>query len=84
MRNCFKYFGSYDLPRNHFDLIFIDPPFKEEKINYLIDTIKESIILKENGILILHRHKKDNITISKNLKILDERNYGLSKIFLGN
>ena len=82
--NCFKYFSSYDLPRNQFDLIFIDPPFKEEKINYLIDTIKESRILKENGILILHRHKKDNITISKNLKILDERNYGLSKIFLGN
>tara|TARA_B100000900_G_C20451392_1_gene663290 strand:+ start:94 stop:654 length:561 start_codon:yes stop_codon:yes gene_type:complete len=82
--NCFSYIKSNDLHQNKFDLIFIDPPFKEEKINYLIDTIKESKILRKNGILILHRHKKDNIEISKNLKILDQRNYGLSKIILGN
>ena len=82
--NCFNYIESNNLHQNKFNLIFIDPPFKEEKINYLIDTIKESKILRQNGILILHRHKKDNIEISKNLKILDQRNYGLSKIILGN
>ena len=82
--NCFNYFKSNNLPQNEFDLIFIDSPFKEKKINYLIDIIKENKILRQNGILILHRHKKDNIEISQNLKILDQRNYGLSKIILGN
>ena len=41
-------------------------------------------MLDENGILIVHRHKKDNIDISDKLRILDERNYGLSKIIIGN
>ena len=40
-------------------------------------------ILDKKGILIIHRHKKDHIKISRKLKILDERNYGLS-IIIGN
>ena len=38
----------------------------------------------KNGILIIHRHKKDNVDISDKLKILDERTYGISKIIIGN
>ena len=34
--------------------------------------------------MIIHRHKKDDINISKKLKILDKRVYGLSKIIIGN
>ena len=69
---------------NIFDLIFLDPPFKEEKINILIEKIKEKKILKKNGILIIHRHKKDNLEITKRLNILDQRIYGISKITIGN
>ena len=41
----------------------MDPPYKEKRINILIDTILEKKILKKNGIIIIHRHKhkKDNI-----------------------
>ena len=66
-----------------FDLIFIDPPFQETKINEIIEKILKNKILNKNGILIIHRHKKDNIEIRKKLKILENRNYGISKILFG-
>ena len=66
-----------------FDLIFIDPPFQETKINEIIEKILKNKILNKNGILIIHRHKKDNIEITKKLKILENRNYGISKILFG-
>ncbi len=82
--NCFDFFESKKIIKEKFNLIFIDPPYKENKINLIINQIKKRKILNENGILIIHRHKKDNIEISHKLKILDERNYGLSKIIIGN
>ena len=66
-----------------FDLIFIDPPYKETKVNEIIEKILENKMLNKNGILIIHRHKKDNIEITKKLKILENRNYGISKILFG-
>ena len=81
--NCFDFIKRYGVFNEKFDVIFLDPPYKEEKINLLINTIKEKKILNERGILILHRHKKDNVKISDKLKILDQRNYGISKIIIG-
>ncbi len=83
-KDCFNYFVKNEILKDKYDLIFLDPPFKEKKINSLIDFIKKEKILNKKGIIAMHRHKKDDVEISKNLKILDERNYGLSKILLGN
>ena len=66
------------------DIIFLDPPFKEKKVNELINKILKTNILNKNGLIITHRHKKDNLEITKNLKIIDERSYGISKIIIGN
>tara|TARA_B100001057_G_C22735375_1_gene905605 strand:+ start:592 stop:1152 length:561 start_codon:yes stop_codon:yes gene_type:complete len=82
--NCFNFFESKKNFEKKFNLIFMDPPYRETKINFIINEIKEREILDKNGILIIHRHKKDNIDISNKLKILDERNYGISKIIIGN
>ena len=46
--------------------------------------IKENQILSSNGIVVIHRHKKDDIQITRKLEILDERTYGISKIIIGN
>ena len=62
----------------------MDAPYRENKINLLIDKIIEKKLLNNNGILIIHRHKKDKVNISKKLNILDTRNYGISKIIIGN
>ena len=40
-------------------------------------------MLIKNGILIIHRHKKDDIKISNKLNILEDRSYGISKILFG-
>lgn len=82
--NCFNFFKFRKNFNEKFDLIFMDPPYKETKINNIIDQIKQKEILKESGIIIIHRHKKDNIFISKKIKILDERTYGISKILIAN
>ncbi len=83
-RNCFEIFKIKKIVNTKFNLIFIDPPFKENKVSFILKKIKETKILKENGIIILHRHKKDNFESNQNLNILDERTYGISKITIAN
>jgi 16S rRNA (guanine966-N2)-methyltransferase len=81
--NCFNISTSNDNLISKFDLIFIDPPYKELRINDLIEKIIHSGFLKPKGIFIIHRHKKDTIAITKELEIVEERTYGLSKILIG-
>ena len=63
-----------------FDIIFLDPPFKDKNLEELLDNINKKNILKKNGIMIIHRHKKENDSLPDSLKIIDEKIYGLSKI----
>mgnify|MGYP001274580910 CR=1 FL=1 len=77
------YFLKSDIIPFKFNIIFIDPPYKEGKINELISSIKNIKILNKNGIIILHRHKKDFVKISSELNVLDTRTYGISKIIIG-
>ena len=63
-----------------FDVIFLDPPFKDKEINSLINQIKILKIADINTIIIIHRNKKSVDNIARFLNVLDEKNYGLSKI----
>jgi 16S rRNA (guanine966-N2)-methyltransferase len=63
-----------------FDIVFMDPPYRDKDINLLLDNIYYQKILNENGILILHRHKDEKDLIPNKLKIIEEKKYGLSKI----
>lgn len=83
-KNCFDYLLENSQFQNKFNIIFLDPPYKEERINFLVDKIKKNEFLKKGGIIIIHRHKKDNLMISKKINILDERIYGISKITIAN
>ena len=62
----------------------MDPPFKEEKINILLETILNLKILKKNGVIIIHRNKKKDEVFTKRFNIIETRNYGISKIIFGN
>ena len=66
-----------------FDLIFIDPPFKDNKLNQLIEKIKRIKITSKNTLIVIHRNKKISENISKDIIISKEKNYGLSKIIFG-
>ena len=63
-----------------FDIIFMDPPYKDKNLNLLLDNIKNENILNENGILVVHRHKDEKDLIPDKLKVIEEKKYGLSKI----
>ncbi len=63
-----------------FDVIFLDPPFKDKEINNLINHIRILKIANINTVIIIHRNKKSVDNISRFLNVLDEKNYGLSKI----
>tara|TARA_B100001175_G_C19470602_1_gene621509 strand:- start:452 stop:1012 length:561 start_codon:yes stop_codon:yes gene_type:complete len=63
-----------------FDIIFLDPPYKDKNLDKTLIKIKNSKILKKNGILILHRHKNEKEILSTDFKIIEEKKYGISKI----
>ena len=82
--DCFEFFESNKEINKKFDIIFLDPPYKELRINKLIEKIIQKKILKNDGLIIIHRHKKDKLEISKKLKVLDVRSYGISKVYFLN
>ena len=44
---------------NKFDIIFLDPPYKDKNLENLLNKIKDQNILNKNGIIVLHRHKNE-------------------------
>ena len=74
-------FNDFDFKtlKKKINIIFLDPPFKEKNISLILSKIKEANILDKNGIIIIHRNFKEN-DLFPELKILEEKKYGLSKI----
>ena len=66
-----------------FDIIFLDPPYKQNNLSLLIDSMLDNKILKTNGIIIIHRHKRQNDKFTEKFKILEKKKYGISKIIFG-
>ena len=66
--------------KSKFEIIFVDPPFRERKIYDLLTKIYKLKLLKKNGVLVIHRHKKENDQFPETFKIIKEKNYGISKI----
>jgi len=67
-----------------FDIIFLDPPYKEMELNYVLSSLIAEKILKKDGIIILHRHKKQIDILPFQIKVLEEKKYGISKILFCN
>ncbi len=81
--DIFKIINKKNIFSSKFNLIFCDPPFKNENIEDLIDLIFNINLLETNGIIILHRNKKNKDKYPNYFKIIDERIYGISKIIFG-
>jgi 16S rRNA (guanine966-N2)-methyltransferase len=79
-KNCYDFFKSNQNINLKLDIIFMDPPYKELKINEIIEQIKERNLLNKNGVIIIHRHKKDTLKLTRKINIIEERFYGISKI----
>ena len=81
--DIFKIKSLNSLHKKKFEVIFLDPPYKEKKINNLLKDIIYLKLLKKNGVMIMHRHKKDGELYPKEFKILKTKTYGISKIIFG-
>ena len=66
--------------KNKFDIIFLDPPYKDKNLDKLLMEINNHKILNKNGIIIIHRHKNEQDIIPKVFQIVDQKKYGISKI----
>ena len=69
--------------KEKFDIIFLDPPYKEKEINNILNKLSKFKALKPDGIIIIHRHKKEKDNFLEKLKIIEEKKYGISKIIFG-
>ena len=66
--------------KNKFDIIFLDPPYKDKNLDRLLIEINNHKILNKNGIIIIHRHKNEQDIIPKVFQIVDQKKYGISRI----
>ena len=69
--------------KEKFDIIFLDPPYKENNIDKLLDSILQIELFKNDGIIIIHRYKKQKDKFPNSFKIIEEKVYGISKIIFG-
>ena len=68
-----------------FDIIFLDPPYRDKNIENLLNEIKDQKLLKKSGIIIIHRHKNEIDSFPSSFRFIDQKIYGISKIiFLTN
>ena len=76
--------NTLKLLNDKFDIIFMDPPYKEKKLFFLLNVITELELLNNGGVIIIHRHKKAEDDLPKEFNLILEKNYGISKIIFGN
>ncbi len=81
--DAFKIDRNFFKIDDRFEIIFCDPPYKEKKIELLIENIVEMDILEKNGIIIIHRKKGELDIFPKKFKVIDTKSYGLSTFIFG-
>ena len=72
-----------DLNLMNYEFVFLDPPYKENRIKLLIEILKDCKIIKRDGIILIHRDRKFRDELPENFKVIITKNYGRSKIFFG-
>lgn len=83
---CKDYIETLDLLKKQsikFDLIFLDPPYKEEYAKIAIEKIIEYNLLQEDGIIIVEtddKNKIEDIKKIKQIEVYDIRKYGIVHI----
>ena len=74
---------NFKIFQNKFDIIFLDPPYKEKKLFEILNNIFQFNLLKNKGVIIIHRHKKEIDEMPEKFKIIEEKSYGISKVIFG-
>ena len=69
--------------REKFNIIFLDPPYRNRKFLEIIEIIKKKYLLNKKHVIIIHREIESEDRIEKHLNIIENRVYGRSEIFFG-
>ena len=69
-----------NLNKYKFDFIYLDPPYKAEYYNLVIDQIFKSNLIKSETIVICEHSKNNLISENKIYKLKDMRIYGQTKL----
>ena len=70
----------FEILKYKFNIIFLDPPYRDKNLDILFEKIINLDIIEKNGIVILHRHKSEKDIFPPKFKIIEKREYGISKI----
>ena len=79
VKNIFN--DSFNFP---ISLIFIDPPYKKVDIDNILNKLISSKIKNKNTFIVIETDKKNVLKINENLKIIQEKSYGKTKILFLN
>lgn len=63
-----------------FDIIFLDPPYKDKIINEILDKIYNLNLLNENGLIVIE-YEFDDID-NNHFKLIKQKRYGTKKIMI--
>tara|TARA_Y100000590_G_scaffold395019_1_gene474641 strand:- start:3224 stop:3790 length:567 start_codon:yes stop_codon:yes gene_type:complete len=81
--NIFNLKNIDKLQKKKFEAVFLDPPYEEKRLIQLIKDIIFLKLIKKNGIIIIHRHKKNDEIYPPEIKVIKTTTYGISKIIFG-
>ena len=71
--DALNYFSSNNIK---FDIIFIDPPYRYDIKNELLNKIINNNILNDNGIIVFEYSNDEELENSNNLTLLKNKKYG--------
>ena len=77
-KDALEYFKSTNIK---FDLVFLDPPYKDDYIDYSIKYLLDNNLLNDNAIIVSEFENNINLDY-KELKIKKEKKFGYKKIVI--
>lgn len=77
--NAFKFLNKS--PTISFDLIFMDPPYREESVEKITAKILKNQWIKPGGILVIERDKKDPLPELPGLTLETSKTYGTTSLW---
>ncbi|MDP8201207.1 MAG: 16S rRNA (guanine(966)-N(2))-methyltransferase RsmD [Candidatus Tenebribacter burtonii] len=63
-----------------FDLIFIDPPYDKDLVNFTIEKIIDNLLLSQNGHIVIEHSPREKLLEKWNVMTTYNKNYGSSVI----
>ena len=69
--------------KEKFHIFFFDPPFKDLNFLHNLELIKKKKIFNKNHIIIIHREGKSKDKFKDLLQIIENKQYGRSRIIFG-